>query len=78
MMLFVKGINVEFSQSLEEQYIDEKHVLELLEGEDGGIVGQPIKKLNIAKIEKKLNDNPYIQHAEVYKKINGILTVEAV
>ncbi len=72
------GINVEFSQGSEERYIDEKHVLELLEGENGAIVGQPIKNLNIAKIERKLNDDPYIKHAEVYKKINGVLTIEAV
>ncbi len=71
------GISVEFSQGSGEQYIDEKLVLELLEGENGVIVGQPIKNFNIAKIEKKLNDDPYIKHAEVYKKINGILTVEA-
>jgi len=72
------GINVLFSDTAIYQYIDKSHVIDLLEAEDGAIVGKPIKKLNTAKIEKKLNDDPYIKHAEVYTKINGELSIDLV
>jgi cell division protein FtsQ len=72
------GIEVSFSDTLDKQYIDKNHVIDLIEEENGTIVGQPIKKYNIAKIEKKLNDDPYIKHAEVFKKINGELVIKAI
>ena len=72
------GITITFSDTLEKQYIDKNHIIDLLEEEDGTIVGQPISQINIAKTEKKLNDDPYIKHAEVYKKINGELVIKAI
>lgn len=71
-------INVAFLDTSIYQYIDEAHVIDLVQAETGTIVGQPLSDLNIAKIEKKLNDDPYIKHAEVYKKINGELSIEVV
>ena len=71
-------ISVSFLDTALYKYIDETHVTEIVQDGTGAIVGQPLSNLNIAKIEKKLNDDPYIKHAEVYKKINGELSIEVI
>ncbi|MDF1548988.1 MAG: FtsQ-type POTRA domain-containing protein [Bacteroidales bacterium] len=70
------AINVKVSDTLENHIIDRNDVLQQLESDGQKILGQPIQNLNIAKIEKRLNDDPFIKHAEVYKEINGELTIE--
>lgn len=70
------SINVIVSDTLDNHIIDRNDVLEQLESDNQKILGQAIRDLNIAKIEKRLNDDPFIKHAEVYKEINGELTIE--
>jgi len=69
-------INVIIADSTENQVIDRNDVLAQLKADDEEILGKPVNELNIAKIEKKLNDDPFIKHAEVYKEIDGELNIE--
>lgn len=70
------SISIIFIDSTDAQFIDRNDIYEIINQNGGNFIGKPIKNINLAEIEKTLNDVPYIKHAEVYKKIDGTLCVE--
>ncbi len=70
------SVQVFVQDTLELQFINDNDVLDLLESGGTRVLNEPINKLNIAEIERKINKIPYVKHAEVFKKINGQLVVQ--
>ena len=70
------SVQVFVQDTLELQFINDNDVIELLESGGTRVLNEPINKLNIADLERKINKIPYVKHAEVFKKINGQLVVQ--
>jgi len=70
------SVQVFVQDTLELQFLTDNDVLDLLESGGTKVLNEPMSKLNISVIEKKINKIPYVKHAEVYKKINGQLVVK--
>jgi len=70
------SVQVFVQDTLELQFINDDDVLDLLESGGTRVLNEPLSKLNIAEIERKINKIHYVRHAEVFKKINGQLVVQ--
>ncbi len=70
------SINVIYIDSLEHHFVDKDDLIKLIDEKDGKVLGRPINKLNISKLEDIISAQPYVKSAEVYSEINGILNVE--
>jgi cell division protein FtsQ len=70
------GIDVLISDSLEQKFISESDIREMLGREYPEIAGIPLTELDAAGMEEALSTIPAIQRAEVYGRIDGRLVVE--
>jgi len=69
-------IQISILDTTNNYFIDKNDVLDLIYNNFGNVVGYSFDSINIALIEKKLNKNPFIKQAEVYKTVHGELVVE--
>jgi len=46
--------------------------------EDGGIIGKPLSDVDFSVLEKDINKNPYVQHAEVFIDQEQMLVVDII
>ncbi len=75
--MLCKSVKIEFKNIISgEQYLDKNYINNLI-GSDS-IIGKKISKVDMSKLELKLNNDAYIERAEVYKKINGTLNIEII
>ncbi len=74
--LTCNSINITILDSNENYFINKNEVLEIIYKTYGNVVGYNFDSINIAEIEKRLNNNSFIKKAEVYKTINGALNVD--
>jgi cell division protein FtsQ len=72
------SVQVFVQDTLAIQFITDNDVVDLLESGGSRVLNEPINKLNLAELEKKIKKIAYVKEAEVYKKINGQLVVELV
>jgi len=72
------SINITILDSNENYFITKNDVLQLIYKSYGNVIGYNFDSINIALIEKKLNNNSYIKKAEVYKTIRGTLNVDII
>jgi len=68
-----KGIKVSIADENEKGFIDRSDITELIKAKGTKIIGHPVRDININVLEKIINANPYVLHAEVYSTIDGWL-----
>ena len=71
-----KSINISFIGNSENLLINKKNIKKIVLNEYPNLIGAPIGDINLSDIEKKIETHPAVKNAEVYKKVNGVLTVE--
>jgi cell division protein FtsQ len=69
-------IEIKIDQSNEIYFIDKNDIMEVINSIDNSIIGKPIGKIDIFKLEKIINRNPFVEKSNVYKTLNGELTIE--
>lgn len=57
-------------------FIDEQDIRQMLIDKGDSIKGQPIASVNVNKIERLVNTNPWVKKAEAYLDIDGILQID--
>ncbi|MCC6251260.1 MAG: hypothetical protein IT238_02220 [Bacteroidia bacterium] len=72
----VSKVDIEIKNIDEHQFITNENVLALLHENNPELIGSNMENVDIARIERMYNTNPYIANAEVFKKINGELQIE--
>jgi cell division protein FtsQ len=70
------GIKVKIDYSSNMFFIDEKDVLQTIENNFSDLKGRSMNSINIAEVEQKLYSNYSIKNADVYKTIDGYISVE--
>ena len=70
------AINVMYADSLNHHFVSKDDLIQLIDKKDEKVLGKPMRKLNIAKLEKIISEQPYVKSAEVYTDINGVLNVK--
>lgn len=73
-----KEVDIRIMQRDSDFYITPNEVRKLIEGQQGTVIGKPMDAINVQKLEKMLNANPYIADAQVYATLNGDLEVRLV
>ena len=71
------GIKVDIRDSSYFHFVTRKQVLSLAYGNFPGIVGQPLKNIDLTEIEKKINVLKELKTAEVYRTIDGTIHISA-
>lgn len=59
-----------------DNFIEREEIDAILKEDQGVLLGRNIENINIHKIEKKLQSNPYIGFAKVYVEMDGVLHIE--
>ncbi|GAA4197199.1 hypothetical protein GCM10022289_04100 [Pedobacter jeongneungensis] len=59
-----------------DNFIEREEIDAILKEDQGVLLGRNLENINIHKIEKKLQSNPYIGFAKVYVDMDGILHIE--
>lgn len=59
-----------------DNFIEREEIDAILKEDQGVLLGRNLEKINIHKIEKKLQSNPYIAFAKVYVDMDGVLNIE--
>ncbi|MGQ7854636.1 cell division protein FtsQ/DivIB [Pedobacter sp. WC2501] len=59
-----------------DNFIEREEIDAILKEDQGVLLGRNIENINIHKIEKKLQSNPYIGFAKVYLDMDGVLHIE--
>jgi cell division protein FtsQ len=57
-------------------FIDKKEVDNILQVSSHSLIGRKIEDINIHDLEKKLRANPFIEYAQVYTDMDGVIRVE--
>jgi len=59
-----------------DNFIEREEIDAILKEDQGILLGRNLENINIHKIEKKLQSNPYIGFAKVYVDMDGVLHIE--
>lgn len=57
-------------------FIDKKEVDNILQVSSHSLIGRKIEDINIHDLEKKLRANPFIEYAQVYTDMDGVIRVD--
>lgn len=57
-------------------FIERDEVDRILLENSGPLVGRELEDINIHKLEKVLNENPFIEYAKVFADMNGVIHVD--
>lgn len=71
-----RSISVNILDPEENQFLDEKDILDFLEQRNDILVGEAFSKININEIEKALNTHPAIEKANVSIDVNGDVKID--
>jgi cell division protein FtsQ len=71
---FCKEILVDINE--DEGFVDVQDIKHDLNLNQSNIIGRRIDKIDFKRLENSLNNNPYIEKAEIYKSIKGDLKVD--
>ena len=72
----VKCSNVKILIPGADNFIERDEIDAILRQSEGMLVGRNLEKINIQKIEKRLQANPYIAFAKVFIDMDGTLNIE--
>lgn len=72
-------IEVDIIDKKELKFIVKKDVLKMINSsEEGNLINQKISEIDLEKVERKLEENVYIDNAEVFSNFEGTIKVEVV
>ncbi len=69
------GIEINIKDSSDYHFVTKKQLLNIVYGNTGRILGQPVKSIPVAEIENRMNGLRELKRAEVYITIDGTLHV---
>lgn len=73
---FCTSIYIDIDRKSQNFFIDEEDVEAIIHEETNAIVNTPLIDLNSNQMEYQLNNHPAIKNAEVYKNLDGILSIK--
>lgn len=73
----VKDIIIKIENANENQFLDEKDVIDLMQLSTENVKGAALDNLNMKEIEKRIKSNRFVQDAELYSDLKGNLIVKA-
>ncbi len=68
-------IKININHTSEHEFIQYDDVLNMLNEKNKKITGKPMETISTAPLEQMFNTNPYIKNTEVFKTINGTLSI---
>jgi cell division protein FtsQ len=71
------GVIVDIKDSSDYHFVTRKQLLNLAYGNSARILGQPVKKVSLTDIEKRVNVLRELKDAEVYRTIDGNIHIYA-
>lgn len=69
------GIEIDIKDSTDYHFVTKKHLLNLVYGNSGRILGKPVKDVSVAEIEGRISVLSELKEAEVYMAIDGTVHV---
>ena len=69
-------INVHIQDSLQDKFITDDDIKDFIHGLDEKILGQPIKQINIRRLEQLISKKPVVKATEIFFTGNGDLNIE--
>jgi cell division protein FtsQ len=72
-----RGVEISIIDSSEYDFITKNELLNLAYSGGTRILGQPLRKLELSRIEQKIADQRELKTAEVYLSIDGIMHIHA-
>ncbi len=70
-----RSLQVHIPDSVQLGFVTTKEVKALVRKSQGEFLGQPMKNINLERIEKDLEQHPYIRSAQAYKDVRGTLHI---
>ncbi len=73
-----RAMEVRVVDSARYHFVESREVKELVLKQQGVVLGRPLSGIDTRRLEKKLEQHPFILRVEVYKDVTGLLHVEVV
>ncbi len=74
--IICKALEVEFIQDSNTYIIDKEDIKNIVLTEYKNLLGSPVNDIDLLHLETLIEKHPSIKNAEVYKKIDGVLSVK--
>ncbi len=71
-----KSIDIKTVNNTKDLILNKEHIKKIVLNNYPNLIGSPINDINLSELEHKIEAYPAVKNAEVYKKVNGILTIE--
>lgn len=72
----VEKLDVAFVQPVENYFINDESIREIINKEGKDILKQTLKEVDVKDIEQKVNESPFVDSVQVSKDINGHLRLD--
>jgi len=66
------------SSGVSQGFIEQHDVLRLVHDKFGAVEGKPLQSINISLLENIINNNPFVERAEVFSSVDGKLLIEVI
>jgi len=70
-----QGLQISVVDDTGHLFIEPRDILELLNSKGSKIKGQPMNEIDLARLEKIIYTNPYVERAEVYSGMDGFVNI---
>lgn len=74
----VKDIIIKVENANENQFLDEKDIVKLMQLDEENLKGASLDRLNLKDIEKRIKAHRFVEDAELYSDLKGNLVVKAI
>jgi cell division protein FtsQ len=74
----VKDIIIKVDNANENQFLDEKDIVRLMQLDEENLKGASLDRLNLKEIEKRIKAHRFVEDAELYSDLKGNLVVKAI
>src|SRR5271154_2458658 len=71
-----KAADISINDSISYSFVEYSDIAQIINDKFGGLVGKPMNEINIALLEKIINNNPFVSNAEVFSTLDGIVKIE--
>ncbi|MBW1618378.1 FtsQ-type POTRA domain-containing protein [Empedobacter sp. R132-2] len=72
----VKKIDVAFVQPVDNYFINDESIREIINKDGKDILKQSLREVNVKEIEQKVSESPFVDSVQVSKDINGHLRLD--